>query len=105
MASDNDSDTSSVRGSDFELSDVDFGVDDHRSFSSHDSDESELRTIAGSLQDMDDDESRGPPEDNSSEPLLSQPPENIEFSTHDAENSKDDEPDLPDAKTPHSTIN
>ena len=105
MAIDNDSEALSVRGSDSELSEAYFGVHDERSFSSYDSDESELHAISGSLQDMDDDESRGPPEDNSSEPLLSQPPENIEFSTHDAENSKDDKPDLPDAKPPHSTIN
>ena len=69
MASDNDSEVSSVRGSDSELSKADFGVHDKRSFSSYESDESELHAISGSLQDMDDDESRGPaPEDNYAEP-------------------------------------
>jgi hypothetical protein len=51
MAIDNDSEALSVRGSDSELSEAYFGVHDERSFSSYDSDESELRAIAGSLQD------------------------------------------------------
>jgi hypothetical protein len=46
MTSDNDSEASSVRGSDSELSEVDFGVDDKLSFLSYDSDEDELCAIA-----------------------------------------------------------
>jgi hypothetical protein len=49
---------------------------------------------------VDDDESRGPPEDNYAEHPPSEPPENIEFSTHDAENSNDDEPNPPATETP-----
>jgi hypothetical protein len=102
MTSDNDSEASSVRGSDSELSEVDFGVDDKLSFLSYDSDEDELCAIAGSLQDEDNNESRGPPEDNYAEPMPTEPPENIEFATDDAENNNDDELDPPAEETPPS---
>jgi hypothetical protein len=107
MASDNDSEAPSVRvrGSDSELSKANFGVHDERSFSSYDSNEDELHAIAGSLQDEDDDKSRGPPDDNYAEPLPIEPPENIEFATDDTENINDDEPGPPAAETPHPTEN
>ena len=57
----------------------------------------------GSLQDENDNESRGPPEDNYAEPPPTEPPENIEFATDDAENNNDDdELDSPAEETPSS---